>query len=1088
MAQVKLSFVNTNGARMVCTRSLQLTVKKTTRTQKTLDGQLLMYKDNQRSTVSTKCVELDTMLPNFLGVSRSILDNVIFCHQEESMWPLSEASVLKKKFDEIFEAQKYTKAIDNIKALRKKQAEEIKRLQLMQDQFKVDKERAERSEKKTKDIWSRIETLREEREELSREITKVHDEIISIRQISASFERDVVLLESQRAEAQRLNATIEKLQNSTELLTDSDEALEDRLMNFEDEMEKFAGRIKRKEKEKTELKTQQGESRTKLGRHANQKGLLEGRKEHYELQIAHRKLMVKDASAEHEIRGFSSGDLDERQVADFMSKIDRLNREQLGNLERAKREGSEEQLQASKALNALNQKLASLDQAKRYANTEIDNLSSQLHALQKGLDKLPVNEGRITRLEIMVTDGNTRFSEMNENYNREQWDNRIQAKDSEIWEIEANITRETKELTKGTAEADSKAELAYLQKEVETKKLAQESLILANTDKFDRLLGKWGVTTLNDDFHEALEQRDEDISKATKLLESSNSELTQTESQLKTQKDLLKKKIQEFERSSGAVARAMEKSTFSECTEYLTVVKNTEEDLETAQRDLAMVEQTKSSYDKAVKMARERHCCRMCRREYPDEDDLNEFIARLQREIEKQEVSIVEAEIRRIVNDLKALKDVSLDFEIATKLQEQELPQIRNEHARLEKKQETLLASYEARKRDLDERVTKKREVEGLRNPVSEIPKYEKDVRENQEQINSLVRRLEAMGSSRSVQDIQRALQSLNEQARKVKQERDALSSDKETARTELTVFERQVQEHQTQLVAAKHELEKKQSHAKRLTETSDAILQRQQHISEAEEEAKSVHPQIIKAQAREAEIREKWVEKEKSLQAIARKLSDTVHKFETIQREISQYESGDTVEALANLLRESSQLEQKIEQMDEHLMVLEADLVELRSQKDKAGNFKRSIEDNIWLRKSEKELLVAQEIIVRLEGKNAEARTIQFKLDEEKLQRKHDGLVMDRTGKGATIKSLDSQLTEILKEYEVDFKDAKKNFHEGQIRLQTTTVANDDLAKYQTALDKYGFSDKPVSGVFELTNKSLKGGYEIPFSKDGGS
>lgn len=41
-----------------------------------------------------------------MGVSTAILDNVIFCHQEESNWPLSEPAALKKKFDDIFEASK----------------------------------------------------------------------------------------------------------------------------------------------------------------------------------------------------------------------------------------------------------------------------------------------------------------------------------------------------------------------------------------------------------------------------------------------------------------------------------------------------------------------------------------------------------------------------------------------------------------------------------------------------------------------------------------------------------------------------------------------------------------------------------------------------------------------------------------------------------------------------------------------------------------------------------------------------------------------------------------------------------------------
>ena len=40
---------------------------------------------------------------------QAILDNVVFVHQEESNWPLSDVQTLKKKFDDIFAATKYTK-------------------------------------------------------------------------------------------------------------------------------------------------------------------------------------------------------------------------------------------------------------------------------------------------------------------------------------------------------------------------------------------------------------------------------------------------------------------------------------------------------------------------------------------------------------------------------------------------------------------------------------------------------------------------------------------------------------------------------------------------------------------------------------------------------------------------------------------------------------------------------------------------------------------------------------------------------------------------------------------------------------------
>jgi DNA repair protein RAD50 len=47
-----------------------------------------------------------------MGVSSSIMDNVIFCHQEESNWPLQEGAVLKKNFDDIFESTRYSKALE----------------------------------------------------------------------------------------------------------------------------------------------------------------------------------------------------------------------------------------------------------------------------------------------------------------------------------------------------------------------------------------------------------------------------------------------------------------------------------------------------------------------------------------------------------------------------------------------------------------------------------------------------------------------------------------------------------------------------------------------------------------------------------------------------------------------------------------------------------------------------------------------------------------------------------------------------------------------------------------------------------------
>ena len=124
-AQVKLRFFAANGQRMLAVRNLLVTMKKNSSlTMKTLESILSLEDGNpngkvrgqrgsallvlilcfQRATISTKCAEIDSEIPNLLGVSKAVLENVIFCHQEDSYWPLAEPAALKKKFDDIFEA------------------------------------------------------------------------------------------------------------------------------------------------------------------------------------------------------------------------------------------------------------------------------------------------------------------------------------------------------------------------------------------------------------------------------------------------------------------------------------------------------------------------------------------------------------------------------------------------------------------------------------------------------------------------------------------------------------------------------------------------------------------------------------------------------------------------------------------------------------------------------------------------------------------------------------------------------------------------------------------------------------------------
>lgn len=115
---------------MVVIRSMEVTQKKTTASFKALDGIIRTQDPNtgERVSLSHKCTELDKQIPALMGVSKPILEHVVFCHQEDSSWPLQEGAVLKKRFDDIFDSTRYAKALEAIKASRKEYAATVKDL------------------------------------------------------------------------------------------------------------------------------------------------------------------------------------------------------------------------------------------------------------------------------------------------------------------------------------------------------------------------------------------------------------------------------------------------------------------------------------------------------------------------------------------------------------------------------------------------------------------------------------------------------------------------------------------------------------------------------------------------------------------------------------------------------------------------------------------------------------------------------------------------------------------------------------------------------------------------------------------------
>jgi DNA repair protein RAD50 len=108
---------------------MQVSRKKNKLEYKAIDGVLRTTQENgEKVSVSMKCAELDRQIPDHLGVSAAVLENVVFVHQEDSDWPMLDGGTVKKRFDEIFDSTRYSKALEAITKAKKEKLSSAKDL------------------------------------------------------------------------------------------------------------------------------------------------------------------------------------------------------------------------------------------------------------------------------------------------------------------------------------------------------------------------------------------------------------------------------------------------------------------------------------------------------------------------------------------------------------------------------------------------------------------------------------------------------------------------------------------------------------------------------------------------------------------------------------------------------------------------------------------------------------------------------------------------------------------------------------------------------------------------------------------------
>lgn len=158
-------------------------------------------------TRSMKPTMMDEEMPTLMDVPRAVLDHVIFCHQEDSTWPLQEGKALKERFDQIFESTKYVKALEEIKSQRKE-----KEAQRKDTELKV--EAADGNMKQLRTFRTTIAKLEEELRQVDGVLVEIKQASSVWASIISSLEGDKRALDEAGMQVQALKRDKTSLQGS----------------------------------------------------------------------------------------------------------------------------------------------------------------------------------------------------------------------------------------------------------------------------------------------------------------------------------------------------------------------------------------------------------------------------------------------------------------------------------------------------------------------------------------------------------------------------------------------------------------------------------------------------------------------------------------------------------------------------------------------------------------------------------------------------------------------------------------------------------------------------------------------------------
>uniref|UniRef100_A0A3P8W9W2 RAD50 double strand break repair protein n=1 Tax=Cynoglossus semilaevis TaxID=244447 RepID=A0A3P8W9W2_CYNSE len=1095
-AQIRLLFTDVNGEKVTIQRSMSCTQKAKNYSFKSLEQVITRTKDGQKVSLSSKCGELDREMISSLGVSKPVLNHVIFCHQEESNWPLSEGKALKDKFDSIFAATKYIKALDTMRQLRLANQHTVKECQVELRYLNQNKEKAQQIRATVATKEAQLTASKDNVQQLENKIEPLEDRLMEIDSKLGKvmkLDNDIKALESRKKQMEEDNRELEETMD--QVFQGSDEQLQEiyqnhqktvkdkerRLTDCQKEVERAGRECQRLNRVKSELLVEQGRLQLEADRHTQ--------------NIKNRDTQVRSLSSYLDMEGYDRPPFTSIQLRSFHNQLDERLEQEKETFNRVMMDLQAKEQQKQQAIDEMRDKKTGLERTVELKRDLQGKKQQELRNVRAELQRLEGSSTRLQQLESELAKAERELQSAVENSNVEQ----LKAEVLELQKEKANLDRTQRQLDQEmemlNTHTTARTQMDMLQKD---KVMWKDHKLLQNKTQqplvnYSRVLHfplfaaicilypcliSCSQSEKEDQVRKIKSRHSEDLvsllghfpnkRELEDWIYSKSKEINSTRDRLaKLNKDLASSEQNKSHIASELRKREQqlvddEEKFFNVCgsQDLEHDLSKLQDDLEKVFKQRAMLAGATAVYTQFISQLTEERepCCPVCQRTFPSESDLQEVISDMQ-----SKLRLVPDKLKNTEQDLKR-KERKKDEMMALRpvrqtivqLQEKELPELRNRLQIVNREIDRLKREVEEQDALLATLMSEEESAKACLQDISLMDRYLMDLRE-------VERKIAQQGAKLQGVDLSRTVQQVSQEKQETQHKIDTTSSKIELKRKltqdqqdQIQMLKSSVNETKAEKLQLSSDMQKQQQLEEQCVEFTTEIQALTRDIREAKEQLSPLSTSLDKLQQEKQELLERKKQKQEEGQEKVSAIKERVKVVSNLERDITKYldeGKGEYKEQKESELQETNTQLHDAEKQKEKIS---KEMGNIRQDIDTQKVQERWLQDNLTLRKRMEEL---KEVVAKHEALMKDMgnmQVLQLRQERRDTERKLEDLKKNRSIALGRQKGFEEEIMHYRKELREDQYDkAEERYKNKMIIMRTTELVIKDLDLYYKALDQ---------------------------------